>query len=52
MAIQLDPAEVERLAGEGLAQYQIAKALGVSWDTWAARRDDPATKVSEALKRG
>jgi len=50
--IELDPAEVERLAGEGLAQYQIAQALGISWDTWAARRDDPATQVSEALKRG
>ena len=50
--IELDPAEVERLAGEGLAQYQIAAALGVSWDTWASRRDDPGTQVSEALKRG
>lgn len=50
--IQIDPTEVERLAGEGLAQYQIAQALGISWDTWASRRDDPETQVSEALKRG
>lgn len=51
MAIKLDPAEVERLAGEGLAQYQIAKALGIAWNTWAKYRDaEPA--ISEALKRG
>lgn len=49
--IEIDPAEVERLAGEGLAQYQIAQAVGVSWNTFVSRRDD-SLDVSEALKRG
>lgn len=48
---ELDPAEVERLAGEGLAQYQIAQALGVGWMTWADRRDTNP-EILEALKRG
>jgi hypothetical protein len=51
MAIELDPAEVERLAGEGLAGYQIAQALGVSYDTLARRRDADA-EIADALKRG
>lgn len=49
--IELDPTEVERLAGTGLAEYQIAQALGVSWPTWADRRDTNP-EVLEALKRG
>lgn len=49
--IELDLAEVERLAGAGLAEYQIAQALGVSWPTWADRRDT-VPEVLEALKRG
>jgi len=51
MAIQLDPAEVERLAGEGLAGYQVAQGLGVSYDTLARRIADTA-EIAEALKRG
>ncbi len=31
--IALDPTEVERLAAQGLAEYQIAEALGISQDT-------------------
>jgi hypothetical protein len=53
MAVKpLDTARIEELAASGLAQYQIAQSLGISWDTWAKRRDDPETGVSEALKRG
>lgn len=47
----LDPAEVERLAGEGLAEYQIAQAIGVAWNTYARCKDEQ-TEVAEALKRG
>jgi hypothetical protein len=49
--IKVDPAKVEQLAGEGLAQYQIAQALGMSWNTFQSRRDEDA-EVFEALKRG
>ena len=31
--IAFDPTEVERLAAQGLAEYQIAEALGISQDT-------------------
>ena len=48
---ELDPAEVERLAGEGLALYQIAQALGCSWDT-LHRRAGESAEIAEALKRG
>lgn len=51
MAIELDPAEVERLAGEGLAGYQVAQALGISYDTLARRMDSDA-EIADALKRG
>lgn len=51
MTAKIDAAEVERLAAEGLAQYQIAKALGVCFNTFKKYREsDPA--VSDALKRG
>ena len=49
--ITLDPAEVERLATQGLAEYQIAEALGVSQDTLDRRKQDSAA-IAEALQRG
>lgn len=51
MVMKLDPAEVERLAGEGLAGYQIAQAMGISYDTLARRIADTAD-IADALKRG
>lgn len=49
--IELDPAEVERLATEGLAEYQIAARLGVCQDTLTARKKE-SEEIREALKRG
>ncbi len=49
--IALDPAEVERLAAQGLAEYQIAEALGISQDTLDRRKQD-ADAIAEALQRG
>ena len=49
--IKLNPAEVERLAGEGLAGYQVALAMGVSYDT-LARRIESDAEFADALKRG
>ncbi len=49
--IALDPAEVERLAAQGLAEYQIAEALGISQDTLDRRKQD-AADIAEALQRG
>ena len=47
----LDLDAVERHAAEGLAEYQIAAALGVSPDTLGRRKRDQAG-VAEALVRG
>ena len=49
--IDLDPAEVERLAAQGLAEYQIAEALGISQDTLDRRKQD-SDAIAEALQRG
>ncbi len=49
--IALDPAEVERLAAQGLAEYQIAEALGISQDTLDRRKQD-SEAIAEALQRG
>jgi hypothetical protein len=47
----LDPAAVERHAARGLTDGQIAAQLGVSPDTFTARkRENPA--IVEALTRG
>ena len=49
--IRVVPDDVERLASEGLSEYQIAAMLGVSQDTFTARKkDEPA--ICAALKRG
>ena len=49
--IALDPAEVEHLAAQGLAEYQIAETLGVSQDTLDRRKQD-AAEIAETLQRG
>lgn len=49
--IQLDLAEVERLAALGLTEEQIGLALGVSQDTITRRKQDTAD-FAEAIKRG
>jgi hypothetical protein len=47
----VDAAEVERLASEGLAEYQIAATCGVHPDTFTRiKREEP--EVEAALKRG
>lgn len=47
----LDPAAVEAAAARGLAEYQIAAQLGVSQDTFTARKRD-TPEVEAALARG
>ena len=48
---EIDVAAVEKHAAAGLAEYQIAAAVGVSADTFTKRkRDTPG--VAEALARG
>ncbi len=49
--ILLDPVAVEAHAAKGLAEYQIAAALGVSQDTFAARKKEQPG-VADALTRG
>ncbi len=38
---KIDPQAVQDLAAQGLTSGQIAKCLGVSWDTLDRRRKDP-----------
>ena len=46
-----DPAEVEKLAGEGLAEYQIAASLAMHPETFSRiKREEP--DVEAALERG
>lgn len=49
--IEIDPVKVEELAADGFAEYQIAKGLGVCWNTFNARRKENP-EIDEALKRG
>jgi len=49
--INIDLEQVERLASQGLGTTQIARALGVSWDTLDRNRKRSA-EFEEALKRG
>ena len=49
--INIDIEQVERLASQGLGNTQIARALGVSWDTLDRNRKRSA-EFEEALKRG
>lgn len=46
--IDLDPAEIEALAAEGLAEYQIATRLGVCQDTLTERKKE-STEIRESL---
>lgn len=47
----IDLKRLEELAAQGLAGYQIAQGLGISYDTLARRLEDTA-EIAEALKRG
>ena len=49
--IELDYAEVERLAARGLGSTQIARALGVSWSTIQRNRKRSA-EFDDIIKRG
>ena len=49
--IELDLEQVENLASRGLGTTQIARALGVSWDTIDRNRKRSAD-FEDALKRG
>ena len=49
--INIDIEQVERLASQGLGNTQIARALGVSWDTLDRNRKRSA-EFEDALKRG
>ena len=49
--IELDLAEVERLASRGLGPTQIARALGVSWDTLNRNRKRSA-EFADIIERG
>lgn len=49
--IAIDLAAVERLAGDGLTQEEIALALGISDDTLQRRKRDTAA-FADAIKRG
>ena len=49
--IELDLEQVENLASRGLGTTQIARALGVSWDTIDRNRKRSA-EFEDALKRG
>ena len=49
--IVFDLEKIEQLAARGLGPYQIARALGVSWDT-INRNKKRNTEFAESLKRG
>ncbi len=49
--IEIDLSEVERLAGLGLSQNEIAASLDISVDTLARRKKEFA-EFADALKRG
>jgi predicted transcriptional regulator len=49
--IQIDLAEVERLASLGLSQEQIADSLGISNTTFYARKRE-SEEFAQAVKRG
>ena len=49
--IELDLEQVENLASRGLGTSQIARAMGVSWDTIDRNRKRSA-EFEDALKRG
>jgi hypothetical protein len=49
--IVIDHDKVEQLAAQGLGPTQIARALGISWDTYNKNKKR-SSELSEAIKRG
>tara|TARA_R100000231_G_C5292229_1_gene154963 strand:+ start:384 stop:824 length:441 start_codon:yes stop_codon:yes gene_type:complete len=49
--IVIDNDKVEQLAAQGLGPSQIARALGISWDTYNKNKKR-SSELSEAIKRG
>ena len=49
--INLDPIKVKRLAAQGLSQKQIARSLGVSWNTLNRNRKR-SKSFNEAFEQG
>ena len=49
--IDLDPIKVKRLAAQGLSQKQIARSLGVSWNTLNRNRKR-SKSFNEAFEQG
>ena len=49
--IDLDPVKVKRLAAQGLSQKQIARSLGVSWNTLNRNRKR-SKSFNEAFEQG
>tara|TARA_R100000458_G_C8248037_1_gene225513 strand:- start:607 stop:1095 length:489 start_codon:yes stop_codon:yes gene_type:complete len=49
--IKIDIDKVEQLAAQGLGPTQIARALGVSWDTYNKNKKR-SSELSDAIKRG
>ena len=49
--ITIDHDKVEQLAAQGLGPSQIARALGISWDTYNKNKKR-SSELSEAIKRG
>lgn len=49
--IELDPKRIEELAARGLNEEQIARALGVHWETLQDRKKR-FSEFSDALKNG
>lgn len=47
----IDPAQVEKLASQGLTKAQIASIIGLSESHWYAR-EAKAPEITEAYKRG
>ena len=50
-AIKIDIDKVERLSAQGLGPTQIARALGISWDTYNKNKKR-SSELSDAIKRG
>ena len=48
--IVIDHDKVEQLAAQGLGPTQIARALGISWDTYNKNKKR-SSELSEAIKR-
>jgi hypothetical protein len=49
--IIVDPVTVEQLAAQGLGTVQIARAMGISWDTLDRNKRQKA-EIADAIKKG